>query len=202
MLKIDELRESRSFTAFDQGKMIAAGSLSDVVTTAKIHLEKPGSGETLIFDDRNGEQIDVDLRGPLARIMKHLPDLDAPRSNTSSPPRPGRPKLGVVAREVTLLPRHWDWLSGQPGGASVTIRKLIEEAIRTTGPKDQIRRAREACYRFIMAAAGDRPGFEDASRALFAGDLVRFEKAIARWPGDIQEYAQQLSAAGFSQAPR
>jgi hypothetical protein len=202
MLITDDAKETRSFTAFDQGKTIAAGPLRDVVITSKKHLEEVASDMVLIFDDRTGEQIDVDLRGPLARIMKHLPDLDAHRANAASPPRPGRPKLGVVSREVTLLPRHWEWLGGQPGGASVTIRKLVEEAIRTTGPKDQIRRARESCYRFIMAAAGDRPGFEEAARALFAGDLIRFEKATVTWPGDMQKYARKLSGAGLSKVTR
>jgi hypothetical protein len=146
----------------------------------------------LAFDDATGTQIDFDLRGTdadiAARLEKRFPDAraDAPRT-------PGRPKLGVVAREVTLLPRHWEWLAAQPGGASVTLRKLVEEA-RRSGPTSaaKLRGLHERAYRFMSAMAGNFPGFEEASRALFGNDMPRFTELIAGWPKDVREHLVRL----------
>ena len=115
----------------------------------------------------------------------------------AAPRGPGRPKLGVVAREITLLPRHWDWLAQQPGGASVAIRKLVEQARRTGEDKDRIRQAQEAAYRFMSVMAGNRPHYEDAIRALFAGDRRRFGKLIAGWPADVRDHASRLAERAF-----
>ena len=109
----------------------------------------------------------------------------------------GRPKLGVVAREVTLLPRHWDWLNGQPGGASVTLRKLVEEARRRSSATDQAREGQEAAYRFMSAIAGDLPGFEEATRALWRRDAARFEHETDAWPKDVRDHARALAARAF-----
>ena len=111
--------------------------------------------------------------------------------------KPGRPKLGVVPREVTLLPRHWEWLAAQPGGASVALRKLVEHASRANQSQDRIRKSRESAYRFMTAMAGNDPGFEEALRALFAGNHERFEQEIAEWPRDIQAHARKLAAPSF-----
>ena len=110
---------------------------------------------------------------------------------------PGRPKLGVVAREVTLLPRHWAWLSSQPGGASVALRKLVEQARKDGQTQDQRRQSQEATYRFMSAMAGCLEGFEEAARALFAADRLRFEALLAPWPPDIQNHLQQLAQAAW-----
>ena len=115
----------------------------------------------------------------------------------AAPRGPGRPKLGVVAREITLLPRHWEWLAQQPGGASVAIRKLVEEARRTGEDKDRIRAGQEAAYRFMSAMAGNKPHYEEAIRALFAGDPVRFEELIAGWPADVRDHAARLAERAF-----
>ena len=117
------------------------------------------------------------------------------------PRGPGRPKLGVVAREVTLLPRHWEWLAQQSGGASVAIRRLVEEARRAGEDKDRIRQAQEAAYRFMSAIAGNKPHYEDAIRALFAGEQARFEKLIAEWPADVRDHASRLAERGFHREP-
>jgi hypothetical protein len=109
----------------------------------------------------------------------------------------GRPKLGVVAREVTLLPRHWQWLSVQPGGASVAIRKLVEEARKANAGKNRVRRAREVAYRFMSAMAGNLSGFEEATRALFGKDSERFQSLTDSWPRDVRDYARKLAAAAF-----
>lgn len=112
--------------------------------------------------------------------------------------RPGRPKLGVVAREVTLLPRHWQWLNGQPGGASVALRKLVDEARRVNAGKDLVRQARESAFRFMSAMAGNEPRFEEAIRSLFAGNAERFHEMIAAWPVDVRDHAEKLAAASFA----
>src|SRR3984957_11907417 len=109
--------------------------------------------------------------------------------DVSTPRGRGRPKLGVVAREVTLLPRHWEWLATQPGGASVALRKLVEEARRTHADKDKIRKAQERAYHFMSAMAGDLPGFEEATRALFADNRSKFKETIGTWPVDVHDHA-------------
>jgi hypothetical protein len=103
----------------------------------------------------------------------------------------------VTAREVTLLPRHWEWLAAQPGGASVALRKLVEAARRESEGPDRRRAAREAAYRFASALAGDRPGFEAMSRALFAGDAAGFAARIADWPTDIRDHLRTLASEAF-----
>ena len=140
-------------------------------------------GEALIFDDSTGAQVDLDLRGKKA---------EEPAAEVRGR---GRPRLGVVAKEVTLLPRHWDWLNLQPGGASVALRKLVDEARRTSGDRDRVRGAQEAAYRFMSAIAGNLPGFEEATRALFAYDRRRFTELIAAWPEDVRDYAIRLAFA-------
>jgi hypothetical protein len=145
-----------------------------------------------VFDDSTGEQLDLDLResaNTVSEKTKH--DEHATRGV-------GRPKLGVVAREVTLLPRHWDWLNRQPGGASVALRRLIDEARRVHADRDAESAAREATYRFMTAIAGDLPGFEESTRALFAGDLARFEELVAPWPEDVRLHLHKLAANAWS----
>lgn len=141
--------------------------------------------QVLIFDDVTGAPIDVDYRA--------TPGDEEPR-------RPGRPRLGVVAREVTLLPRHWDWLATQPGGASVALRKLVEHAKRANLDTDRRRFARDAAYCFLSAMAGNEPGFEEAARALFAGNRNKFAENTESWPSDVRDYARKLAAASFPSA--
>ena len=152
-------------------------------------------GPLLVFDDASGEVIDLDLRGSRADVAGRL--ADEPSEPPAAPRGRGRPKLGVVAREVTLAPRHWEWLALQSGGASAALRRLVEEARRASAPRDRVRAAQEAAYRFMAAMAGDLPGFEEATRALFAGDRQRFEPCIAQWPGDVGAYAMKLAAPAF-----
>jgi hypothetical protein len=113
------------------------------------------------------------------------------------PRGPGRPRLGVVAREVTLLPRHWEWLARQSGGASVALRKLVDEARRTGEDRDRVRQGQEAAYRFMSAMAGNKANYEDAIRALFAGEAARFENLIAEWPADVRSHASKLAERAF-----
>jgi uncharacterized protein len=170
-----------TYTAFDGAHRLASGALPDIALAVKRAQEGGAEGPLLIFDDGTGRSRDVDTRGSDAEVMARL----IPR---------GRPRLGVVAREVTLLPRHWEWLATQPGGASVALRKLVEAARRDVTGSDERRQAQERAYHFMVAMAGDRRGFEDATRALFANDATRFAALIAAWPRDVREHALKLAA--------
>lgn len=125
------------------------------------------------------------------------PEDDGDETDRNAMAKQILPGAGVVGREVTLLPRHWEWLGSQPGGASVTLRKLVERARKENAGADRVRRAREVAYRFLPAMAGDRPGFEEATRALFAGDEEKFEAETAGWPADVRGYARALAAGAF-----
>jgi hypothetical protein len=175
-----------AFTAFEGSRRIAAGPLHEVASKAKGAMESGTSEPVLIYDDATGRVIDIDMRQFEAPVMLAEEPADEPRGR-------GRPKLGVVAREITLLPRHWDWLATQPGGASVAIRKLVEEARKTSGARDRMRAAHEAAYHFMSAMAGNFPGFEEASRALFASDRRRFAELIAAWPEDVRDHIIRLA---------
>jgi len=144
------------------------------------------------FDAASGWVVDLDLRGDVAAVLARL--TPAPEAEKRGP---GRPKLGVTAREVTLLPRHWDWLSSQPGGASVALRKLVEGALREAEGPDRARRAKDATYRFMTAIAGDLPAYEEATRMLFAGDWTAFDAATEAWPEGVRETAREMAAGAW-----
>ena len=182
---------ARLATAFDGERRLASGPLIDVAMAIKAATAAGAEGPLLAFDDATGAVIDLDLRGARADVAARLA---AAAGGPPAPPRGrGRPSLGVVAREVTLAPRHWEWLATQPGGASAALRRLVEEARRASGPKDRERAGQEAAYRFMAAMAGDLPGFEEATRALFARDRLRFARYLAQWPGDVVAYATKLA---------
>lgn len=198
-----------SYTSFDGHRRMASGSLSANALAVKQALESGAAGPVLLFDDSTGRSIDVDLRGTPQEVAQRLagppsaggPDGASPAAADAveEPRGRGRPRLGVVAREVTLLPRHWEWLATQPGGASVALRKLVEDARRASTDKDRSRQAQERAYHFMSAIAGDLPGFEEATRALFANDRPRFSQLIGDWPTDVREHATRL-AFGTSEA--
>ncbi|MBS8225048.1 DUF2239 family protein [Vannielia litorea] len=169
-----------TFTAFEGHTRIASATLPELANLLARMGHGPGAA-LLIFSDLTGRETDLDLSGgPAAVAARYAP---APRGR-------GRPKLGVVPREVTLLPRHWDWLASQRGGASATLRRLVEEAMKRPDPAA----ARDAAYSFCTAIAGDLPGFEEAMRALYAGE--GFAGAIAGWPEDIRAHALELAGEG------
>lgn len=178
---------SKTCTVFDGTRRVATGPLSQVAASFKKALDK-GGASVFLFDDATGRAFDIDIRGSeeemLARLRHSFPSSDDVRG-------PGRPKLGVVSREVTLLPSQWDWLGAQPGGASVTLRKLVDEARRS--PRARARAARDAAYGFMSAMAGDREGFEEASRALFADDKDKLNSLMAKWPKDIREHVLRVA---------
>ena len=198
------------YTAFSHGRRVAHGRYDDIaralaaaVAAAQADVPAPW----LVFDDATGAPIDTP---PLPQDAARLKAGRAGRAAISAaqalakadecspaPRAAGRPRLGVVAREVTLLPRHWEWLSVQPGGASAALRRLIDKARKDNKSADSRRAASERSYRFMSAIAGDRPQFEEAARALFAGDAVRFAGHVADWPPDVREYLMQLAEAAF-----
>jgi hypothetical protein len=163
-----------TYAAFSGFTRIAHGSL------AEVHAASRDLPDARIYDERSGRIVDIDPR--------HPPDEESLRG-------PGRPKLGVVPREVTLLPRHWDWLGSQPGGASVALRKLVEEARRRPGALRPT--ARAAAYRFATALVGDAPGYEEAMRALFAGRREDFLAHIELWPADVRSQLEKMTAEAF-----
>jgi hypothetical protein len=207
---MDDLGQA-TCTAFVASRRLAAGALLDVALRVKATIDADRSAQVLVFDDRDGAPVDLNLSGGERGVRKRYgaPCADAADSAVEAmgdaPKRGrGRPKLGVVAREVTLLPRHWEWLAAQPGGASMALRKLVERARRSGAEADRRRQAQEAAYRVMVAMAGDAKGFEEATRALFAADRQRFVQRAAAWPHDVREYLLRLAAPAFarqSEAP-
>jgi len=204
--------ETSSYTAFDADRRIASGPLAEVALVVKETTEGQRPHDVLVFDDATGRVVDLYLVGSAEEVAaRYAPKKQTEQNGHSSekalqpPPAPkrrgpGRPKLGVVGKEVTLLPRHWEWLGSQPGGASVTLRKLVERARKAGARTDRVRNAREVAYRFMSAMAGDLPGFEEATRALFAGDRAKFESETGGWPGDVRDYTFELASGAFPDA--
>jgi hypothetical protein len=182
------------YSAFRGHRRVAAGSRREVALALHALAEIDPS-LVLIFDDHDGRQLDLDLRGSAEQVSQRFP---VPAEEGAAPRGRGRPRLGVVGREVTLLPRHWDWLQRQRGGPSATLRRLVDEARATHADRDRAREAQDAINRFISAVAGDLPGFEEANRALYGGDRARFEGEIARWPADVKTHLERWADAAFA----
>ena len=182
---------TETYTAFEGLRHLASGPVTEIAPAIK-RAEARASEPIAVFSDVTGRAVDLDLRGSIDDMLTRLAKPDEPPA-TSEPRGRGRPKLGVVAREVTLLPRHWEWLNAQPGGASVALRKLVEAARRNNGDTDRLRVARDAAYHFMSAMAGNLANFEEASRALFADDRQRFTGLIAAWPADIRDHVVKLA---------
>ncbi len=202
-------------TVFEGHRRIAAGPLAEVALIAKHALDASAGQDrplpVLVLADASSDVVELDWRGSEQAFGQRLraqfgaTDVDGAAAAAPSPqgasetadatPRgPGRPKLGVVAREVTLLPRHWEWLATQTGGASVALRKLVDSARREHEARDRHRQATNTAYKFMAVVAGDLPGFEEASRALFAADALRLQAHTAPWPTDVREHLFRLMA--------
>ena len=179
------------YVAFLGPRQLARGSCVAVARAAKRALERGSTDTLLIFGARDSRPLDLDLHGSLDEVVARL-SVEPPAPAAVVVRGPGRPKLGVVAREVTLLPRHWDWLQEQSGGASAALRRLVDEARKAPSPRQQRRAAQDAAYHFMQAIAGDLPGYEEATRALFADDRASLENRITAWPDDIRTYALRL----------
>src|SRR5262245_35394061 len=118
----------KQITAFSGHRRVASGPVGLVAMAVQELLDCRPEVAILAFDDATGAVVDLDLHGSLAEVASRFdaatrdsswPGGDAlperAEANGTGKGR-GRPKLGVIAREVTLLPRHWDWLATQPGG--------------------------------------------------------------------------------------
>ncbi len=164
-------------TAFLGDEIVAHGER--LAVTRELEERYPADhGAIRVFEDGSGRLVDLDY-------------WDAAASAQPAPRRRGRPSLGVAAREVTLLPRHWEWLARQPGGASAALRRLVEEALRNGSTASE---KRDSAYRFMAHMCGDRPGYEEALRALYRGDDERLRGLIAPWPAAIRDYVAELLA--------
>ncbi len=187
---------SSTCVAFHGHEQIAAGALAAVALAVKQALDAGAAGPLLIFDDHSSRPIEIDFRGTPDEVLARLP-TPAPAVAEPASRGPGRPKLGVVAREVTLLPRHWEWLSHQPGGTSAVLRKLVEEARRAGSGRERARLAGESVDRFMLAMAGDLPGYEEASRAFWRKEHACFIQLTDAWPADVREHVRRLAATAW-----
>ena len=187
-----------SHSGFHGTSHLASGSLGQVASAIKALFSDAHGGGALIFDNATGRVVDVDFRGSEAEMLARLPAEPEITPVEEAPRGPGRPKLGVVAKEVTLLPRHWEWLAAQTGGASVALRKLVEEARRASTEHDRKRLAQERAYRFMSAMLANEPGLEEAERALFAGNQLAFEALSQSWPTDLREHLHRMAAEAFA----
>lgn len=188
-----------SYTAFIGQRGLGNGDLATLAQAIK-QAQEAGDKNTVLIFDEDSKPVEMDLRGSLGAVLKRLSNAadTAAASTPAEKPGRGRPKLGVTAREVTLLPRHWEWLNQQPGGASVALRKLVEDARRAQQPRDQARRSQEAAHRFMTALCGDLPDYEEALRAFYAGNKRRFSNLTADWPQDIRDHARKLATRAFA----
>lgn len=184
------MAENVTYTAFVGTDLLASGTRDEVLEALKSRFDRDIGAVILTFEDQTGRQVDFDLRGTVADVLARY---------QPAPVRfgPGRPKLGVVAHEVSLLPRHWEWLEQQPSGASAAIRRLVDEARKRDPGEQQTRSAMEATDRFLSVMAGNLPGYEEASRSLYARDKERFDELIREWPKDIRLHAQRLVRGAF-----
>jgi len=196
MKAIKQTSDAVFCTAFSGQRRIATGNLASVALKAKAVADLKEYPEIFIFDDATGALIDVDFRGTPEEVVANLARRTAAglfTGNTSQKRSPGRPKLGVIAREVTLLPGQWDWLDEQAGGASAALRRLVHEAKKVG--KGRARQSQEAVYKFMTVMAGDLPGFEEALRAFYRKEKERFNALIEPWPKDIRAHVKKLVAA-------
>ena len=188
------MKNSPDLIAFEGHRLIAQGALADVALKAKKAADREGPDPVLIFDSSTSEPVEIDFRGTAKDVLARLRGNAAPEPEVETSRGPGRPKLGVVAREVTLLPRHWDWLNAQPGGASVALRKLVENARKVNGGRDRQRVRHEVAYRFMSAMAGNMKDFDEAARALFADDMEKLVRLTKPWAKDVRDHVLKLAS--------
>lgn len=189
----------KQYLAFDAHTALISGNLLAVARRLKEHHESGNLTPVLIFDDHTGRQMDIDISGSDEDIVARFDEGNAGErgSEAVKTGKRGRPKLGVVGREVTLLPRHWEWLDSQRGGASGTLRRLIDQARQQNSQADEVRNAQDSTNRFISAIAGDLAGFEDATRALYSGNEAAFKDQVKHWPKDVRKQALKFASGAF-----
>lgn len=187
--------QQNTYTAFAGETCIASGEIKEVLLAVKSYMDKGHKEPLLVFEDHTGIQIDFNLQGTQEEVLTKLathPHFAASSPSQEKKAGPGRPNLGVVSREVSLLPRHWDWLGQQPSGASAALRRLVDEARKRDTGKERVRQAKEAAGKFMWAMTGNLPDFEEACRALYADDREGLENIIVSWPPDIRNHVLKL----------
>jgi hypothetical protein len=183
---LSETQEAH-YTIFEGFNAVGRGTHSEVRQAVRALKAERETATFLVFNDETGESLDQDFeRVETAHLLQA-------RVTEAAPRKVGRPRLGVVAREITLLPRHWEWLEAQQGGASVALRKLVEIARKQQEPEDRIRHAISVTFKFLNVMGGRMPGFEDVNRALFQRDWARFDALVAAYPRDVAGYLAMLS---------
>lgn len=189
-----------TYTAFEDHKILSQGVLEDVVLKVKKRLEKSPESQIVIYSDITGKSMDFNFQGSEKEVLKRLEVYTTPETDNqaSVASGPGRPKLGVISREVSLLPKHWEWLATQSGGASNTLRKLVEESMKKTSGTLTVKTAQERTYKFMSVEAGDFANYEEALRALYRKDKERFVSEIKAWPRDVQKHIFELAKPVFA----
>ena len=162
--------------------------------------QQAASNLVLFFDSNSGRQVDIDVAVEESRGQsKEVNCVDAvAKSKSTHKKTRGRPRLGIEGREVKLLPRHWQRLDQQRSGAFAALRRLIDENRTERAAEDAIRETQDSANRFMMAIAGDLPGFEEAVRALYARDGAKFREETQRWPTDVCRSTSGETEAAFS----
>ncbi|HQZ64726.1 MAG TPA: DUF2239 family protein [Planctomycetaceae bacterium] len=178
------MQKTEQFIAFDGMIRLCEGTIPQVTKAVSLKLDVCPTASILVFNRSTGQQTDIHLRATADVVASDV---------ASQSVGPGRPRLGVVGREVTLLPRHWEWLNSQPSGASVALRKLVESAMRENHDKDSVRLRQEAAYKFMSAIAGNLAGYEEALRSLFANDRDGFFDQLQDWPAEVRQFAMDLA---------
>lgn len=177
--------------AFSGDIKISSGPILKVAEATKKHLIKKPNSDIQIFDHDTGQFLEVDFRGSLSQVVERMKKSFI--IETEKIRGPGRPKLGVVSKEITLLPKHWDWLNLQANGASGSIRKLIDEAMKRNVAKDELKRSQNSVYKFMTIMAGNYPLYEEALRAFYANDNAKFKYIITNWPKDVRDHLLKMT---------
>ena len=188
-----------TYTAFEGTTRLFRGSFQEVVLKVKERIGRAEHSTVLIFSDDTGKTMDFNFQGSVKEVLRRL-EIYVSKEESRPASGPGRPKLGVISREVSLLPRHWEWLASQQGGASATMRKLIEEARKRSSTRISVKQIQERAYRFMSVVAGDMKGYEEALRALYKADRKSFLLHTQDWPADVRSHAIELAKPVFEAA--
>jgi hypothetical protein len=193
-----KMKSEFSYTAFGNGKLIVHGGLDEVVLKIKRWNDKNTTGSLLVFNDFTGKTMEFDLRGSEKDVLQRI-EMFLPQETVVAA-GPGRPKLGVVTREVSLLPQHWEWLASQPEGASGALRKLVEGAKKNLVMKETVKQVQERTYKIMSILAGDFPQYEEALRSLYRKNEETFKQHIATWTPDIKDYVMKTAEPVFDES--
>lgn len=184
------------YTAFEGTDLLFRGNLKEVVLSTKTYLGHRQNTSVLIFCDVTGKTMDFNFHGSKQDVLRRLEKYTL-AEEPKEPTGPGRPKLGVISREISLLPRHWEWLATQAGGASATIRLLVEDARKKSSDISSVKQMQERVYQIMFVLAGDFQGYEEALRALYKRDSNAFFRNVKSWPKDIQKYLSEVAIPVF-----